>query len=73
MLTYISVSTKEDDWLQLCDTKFERWNFPNCFAVADGKHIVIAQPLNSGSIDYSYKRLFSIVSLTDNGQVLILF
>ena len=73
MPTCISVSTKEDDWLQLCDTKFERWNFPNCFEVADGKHIVITQPLNSGSIYYNYKGLFSIVSLTDYGQVLILF
>ena len=59
----MSVPTKEDDWLQICNTTFERWNFPNCFAAADGKHIAITKPLNSGSMYYNCKGFFTVVLL----------
>ena len=60
MPTYISVPTK-DDSLQICDAKFESWNFSKCFSAADGKHTT--KPLNSRSMYYNSKRFFSLLLL----------
>ena len=62
MPTYMNVPTKEHDWVQICNPKFERWNFPNCVTAADGKHIV-SKLSNCGSMCYNYKRFLKIISL----------
>ena len=50
-------------WEYIIDQTNSRWQFPNCYAAADGKHIGIICPKNSGSQFYNYKVLFSIVLL----------
>ena len=55
-------STKEE-WEYIIDQTKTRWQFPNCFAAADGKHIGIICPKESGSQFYNYKGFFSIVLL----------
>lgn len=42
---------------------WERWNFPNCDAAIDGKHVRIFSPNKSGTLYFNYKDYFSIVML----------
>lgn len=41
----------------------EKWNFPNCIAAVDGKHVRIFCPGKSGSQFFNYKDFFSVVLL----------
>lgn len=59
---FLPTSSKND--LQLTVQKFyEKWNFSNCIAAIDGKHIRIFCPGKSGSLFFNYKDYFSIVLL----------
>lgn len=56
-------SSNTIDFKQKAEEFAYKWNFPNCIAAIDGKHIRIRSPSNSGSLFYNYKDFFSIVLL----------
>lgn len=49
------------DWFKKAEEFWERWQFPNCVAGIDGKHVRIFSPDKSGSLFYNFKGFFSIV------------
>ncbi|XP_067122841.1 uncharacterized protein [Centruroides vittatus] len=57
--TYMKVSQTEEEWQNIAEGFFERWQLPNCCGSIDGKHIVLQCPANTGSINYNYKGRFS--------------
>ena len=58
---YRKMPSTEDELKDIANKTFQEWPFPNCFAAADGKHIPLMHPHNSGSLYINYKRFFSIV------------
>ena len=50
----LEVPSTEQEWEFLADETFKRRNFPNAFAAADGKHIALFHPEDSGSEYYNY-------------------
>ena len=61
--TYFKVPDTEEEWLDLAAQTEQKWNFPNAFAAADGKHIAIKKPEKSRGMYLNYKGFFSIVLL----------
>lgn len=54
--------TPTEDILKInADKYYSRWNYPNCCAAIDGKHIRIVCPPNTGSLHFNYKSFFSSV------------
>lgn len=58
---YFSCPTTVDEWRSVADGYWKKWQFPNTIGALDGKHIVLRQPINSGSTYFNYKNCFSIV------------
>ena len=50
----LSLPQNEQDWIELADKTYQRWQFPNAFGAADGKHVAIFHPYGSGSDFYNY-------------------
>ncbi|CAN8032926.1 unnamed protein product, partial [Ixodes persulcatus] len=57
----------EAEWMEKVEDFKMLWQFPNCVAAIDGKHVQIVKPAKSGSSYYNYKKTFSVVhfALTD--------
>ena len=53
--------TCEEEWKQISNSFYRRWNFPNLLGAIDEKHVEILPPPNSGSYFYNYKGSHSIV------------
>nr|CAI5836615.1 unnamed protein product [Callosobruchus analis] len=52
-----------DIWMKSAEKFKQIWDFPNCIAAIDGKHINIQCPINAGSTFYNYEGSHSIVLL----------
>lgn len=50
-----------EEWQEIADAFYNRWQFPNCLGALDGKHVIIRQPNKSGTVYFNYKNSFSIV------------
>ena len=61
---YLKLPQTAEAWKDISLKTQGRWQFPNCIGAADGKHIPILHPKESGSDFYNYKGFFSIVLLT---------
>ncbi|XP_057317786.1 uncharacterized protein LOC130662861 [Hydractinia symbiolongicarpus] len=60
---YLHLPNTKEKWMAQEEKIRTRWQFPNCIGAADGKHISILHPKDSGSESYNYKGFFSIVLL----------
>ena len=60
---YLKLPSTKNEWLAIAEKTKEKWQFPNCIGVADGKHLAIRHPPGSGSDFYNYKGFYSIVLL----------
>ena len=38
---FFNMPTSEEEWLEMARETEQKWNFPNSYAAADGKHIAI--------------------------------
>ena len=56
---YMPEPTRQD-WINISNQFYTRWNFPNCLGALDRKHIITTAPAKSGSLFYNYKGSFSV-------------
>lgn len=61
LLPIVMPEPTEEEWNNVADSFFKRWNMPNCIGAIDGKHVTIQSPKLSGSEYFNYKKSFSIV------------
>ena len=55
------IPQSEDHWRQIARDFEVSWNFPHCIGCLDGKHVVMQNPENCGSMYLNYKGTFSTV------------
>ena len=60
---YFKCPSAPEQWLQIAQLFHDRWQLPHCIGAADGKHVCILHPRNSGSEFYNHKGFFSVVLL----------
>ena len=57
----LTCPTTPEEWLEIADQYYKKWNFPHTLGAVDGKHVAIVCPSNTGSVYYNYKHFFSIL------------
>lgn len=60
---FMRLPNTAEEWEIIEHETRRMWQFPNCIGAADGKHVSMIHPSNSGSEFYNYKGFFSIVLL----------
>lgn len=60
---FLSMPDTKEKWMELAQGAEEKWQFPNAFAAADGKHISKYCPNNTKSEFFNYKGFYSVVLL----------
>ena len=60
---YLKIPQTKEDWKRIDEKTQERWQFPNWIGAADGEHVSILHPKDSGSDFYNDKGFFSIAML----------
>ncbi|XP_025085867.1 putative nuclease HARBI1 [Pomacea canaliculata] len=60
---YLKVPNTTQEWEAIARAFEEKWNFPHCIGVKDGKNIAMKAPLKSGSMYFNYKDFHSVVLL----------
>lgn len=45
----------EQNWINVSNEFFDKWNMPNCLGAIDGKHVKIKCPVGGGSLYFNYK------------------
>ena len=58
---HMQLPSTSAEWENIASETEKRWQFPNCIGAADGKHVAIIHPSDSGSEFYNYKGFYSIV------------
>ena len=58
---YLTTPNTQNQWLEIRNKLYDRWQFPNCVGALDGKHIVMVKPYHAGSYYHNYKGSESIV------------
>jgi hypothetical protein len=48
--TCLALPTTADGWTKIADESEKHANFPHCIGAADGKHVRLFQPTDSGSL-----------------------
>jgi hypothetical protein len=56
----LQIPKTEAEWKVIAKGFNDQWNFPNCLAAVDAKHVSIKKPPHTGSY-YNYKKIFSIL------------
>ncbi|CAB4003682.1 Hypothetical predicted protein, partial [Paramuricea clavata] len=52
---FLHFPENEEEWLAIAAGFEDVWQLPHCIGAADGKHVRILHPRNSGSVFYNYK------------------
>ena len=60
---YMKIPSDKEELEKIIDQTNSRWQFSNCYATTDGKHVGIICPPHSGSEFYNYKGFYSIALL----------
>ena len=61
---YFQLPQTIKQWPNIIENTDTRWQFPNCFAAVDGKHVGLICSKHSGSEFYNCKAFYSIVLLS---------